>query len=172
MLKLKDVIILKNTLDMLEEMDLGIIPVFTTKEFEEAKKSKPIKTTCSLDTLKRLKLVEISKKEKVTIKLQKPITVQEVYINGQKTDLKRKQLSDYNLDILKNTGVNIEIKECTLDTIEKDKYYYKVNIEFFKKTIKNYCEVIYSHEIFSNFKKAQEDYKKYFNLMEFIKKGE
>lgn len=121
MIRVKYVETLKRTKELLKDYEGKII---TAKDLKNLKKTSKEKT-CSLDTLRKLKVLELSHKEKIEITLPQVIEINEVFVNGQKLE---KNLENYEIQQLKRLGLDVKVNIKKSDKMQVLKYYYKVSV--------------------------------------------
>lgn len=121
MIRVKYVETLERTKELLKDYEGKII---TAKDLKNLKKTNKEKT-CSLDTLRKLKVLELSHKEKIEITLPQVIEINEVFVNGQKLE---KNLENYEIQQLKRLGLDVKVNTKKSDKIQVLKYYYKVSV--------------------------------------------
>ena len=121
MIRVKYVETLERTKELLKDYEGKII---TAKDLKNLKKTSKEKT-CSLDTLRKLKVLELSHKEKIEITLPQIIEINEVFVNGQKLE---KNLENYEIQQLKRLGLDVKVNTKKSDKIQVLKYYYKVSV--------------------------------------------
>lgn len=121
MIRVKYVETLERTKELLKDYEGKII---TAKDLKNLKKTSKEKT-CSLDTLRKLKVLELSHKEKIEITLPQVIEINEVFVNGQKLE---KNLENYEIQQLKRLGLDVKVNTKKSDKMQVLKYYYKVSV--------------------------------------------